>query len=129
MEEDQGLIRPQLRPLYFFFGGLAFILGAVGAFLPVLPTTPFLILSAYFFSKSSPKLHQWLLSLPSFGPLIQDWEDKKVIRPRAKFAAILLLSVAIGYVIFFTGKAMWLKLIMASIWICVSLFIYTRNSR
>lgn len=129
MEEDQGLISPHLRPFFLVLGIFSLILGVVGAFLPIMPTTPFLLLSAFFLSKSSPKLYRWLLELPTFGPMIKDWEKNKAIRPKAKFWAILLLSLAIGYTVLFTDRAIWIKGIMLTVWISVSTFIYTRNSR
>lgn len=129
MEEDQGLIRPTFRPLFMVLGIFALILGVVGAFLPILPTTPFLLLSGFFFSKSSPKLHRWLLGLPTFGPMIHDWEVNKAIRPKVKFYAISLLSLAVGYTVFFTERDLWIKLVMLTVWACVSIFIFTRNSR
>lgn len=129
MEENQALIRPALRPLFYALGWLAFLLGAIGAFLPVLPTTPFLILSAYLFGKSSPRLHRWLLSLPTFGPMIKDWEDNKVIRPKTKVWAISLLTALIWLSILFAEIHFLLKAMLALIWAMVGLFIYTRKSR
>jgi uncharacterized membrane protein YbaN (DUF454 family) len=75
--------------------GLAFL----GLFLPLLPTTPFLLLAAYCFSRGSARLHAWLLHQPTLGSIIRDWNEKRVIRPRVKAAAvvttILILSPAL----------------------------------
>lgn len=87
-----------LRSLFLVLG-LAFTgLGFVGAFLPVLPTVPFLILAAACFARSSPRLEAWLLSHPYFGPLLTDWFARGAIPLRAKRAA--LAGIALGFAIF-----------------------------
>ncbi len=85
--------------IWIFFGFTSLTLGFVGAFLPLLPTTPFLLLAAYCFSKSSAELHRWLLSLKGVGPLIKKWERDRRIPIRVKFWAIfmMLLGVAISW--------------------------------
>ena len=66
-------------------------------FLPLLPTTPFLLVSAGCFAKSSGKWHQWLLSNRIFGPMIKDWQEKKCISFRTKVFAISLVVLFGGY--------------------------------
>lgn len=80
--------------LGFFFVGLGFI----GAFLPVLPTTPFLILAAACFARSSTRFENWLLSHPRFGPLLRDWRSRGAIPRKAKFAA--LAGMIFGFTMF-----------------------------
>jgi len=65
-----------VKHVLFVLAWVNFGLGIVGAFLPIIPTTPFLILSAYLFSKSSPKFHAWILNLPIAGDGIRDWQKK-----------------------------------------------------
>lgn len=122
------MIDKSLRPLLFILGWLSVILGFIGALLPIMPTTPFLILAAYLFSKSSPRFHAWLLSLPKFGPVIQEWESKKVIRKDVKLTAIALLSVSMMGTLIFVNVNWKVKSILIVIWLSVSLFIYTRKS-
>jgi len=76
-------------------------LGVVGAFLPILPTTPFIILAAACFARSSPRLEAWLLSHRVFGPLLRDWRERGAIPRHAKLAA--LGGCAVGYVLFWIG--------------------------
>ena len=96
------MIRPMIRPLWIALGLLAAGLGIVGLVLPLLPTTPFMILAAACFAKSSPRLHDWLVGHRIFGPAIRDWRDHRAISRKAKrlaltaMAAALLLSVLLG---------------------------------
>jgi len=92
--------RPRLRALpWLLLGWTCVALGFAGVVLPILPTTPFLILAAFAFSKSSPRLRQWLVDHNIFGGPIRDWEDGGAIRPRYKVVActamalVLLISV------------------------------------
>lgn len=76
-------------------------LGGLGMVLPILPTTPFLLLASLAFAKSDPRWHAWLLSRPHFGPLIRDWERNRSVPRRAKVTAYVAVSVVIGYAFFF----------------------------
>ena len=105
------------------------VLGLIGAFLPVLPTTPFLIVAAYFFSKSSPRLHLWLTSLPYFGNAIIEWERHRIIRPKAKVMAISLIIIMFSYSLFFTELRIELKTFLALLGISVIVFIGSRKSK
>lgn len=90
------------RPFWFFLGLASLGSGAAGTVLPLVPATPFLLLAAYAFARSSPQLHAWLLGHRHFGPLIDDWHRYGGIRRRAKvtglavIAATLALSAALG---------------------------------
>lgn len=83
-------------------GVVSLALGGLGVVLPLLPTTPFVLLAAFAFAKSSDRLHRWLLDHPVFGPLIVDWQRHAAISRRAKLSAaisivaILALSLLLG---------------------------------
>ena len=91
-----------MRGLWLIAGGLFLGLGLLGVVLPVLPTTPFLLLAAACFARSSPRLHRWLLTHPVFGPPIRNWEENGAISRKAKqlavgsMAAVLVGSLAAG---------------------------------
>ena len=84
------------RALFFVSGLLALVLGTLGIVLPVLPTTPFILLAAACFARSSPRFYAWLLRNRIFGPLIINWRASRTIPRHAKIAAISLIVVTIG---------------------------------
>lgn len=88
---------------FYLGGGVACIaLGAAGLVLPVLPTTPFILLAAFCFAQASPRLHQWLLRSRTFGPMIREWQQHRAISWRTKLTAIALMSVTMtGSIVFF----------------------------
>lgn len=107
---------------------LVFIgLGSAGAVLPLVPTTPFLLLAAYCASRSSPQLHAWLYSHPRFGPLLRDWRDHGAIRPRAKVTALLLLAAS-WLVMWLTVPNNTARLGASAVMALVALFLATRPS-
>ena len=81
-----------MKPFWFTLGALAFMLGAVGVILPVLPTTPFVILAAFAFRKSSPRLRAWLMRSRLFGQMILDWETHGAIPLRVKWTACTMMG-------------------------------------
>lgn len=84
------------RALLVGAGSGCVALGVAGAFLPLLPTTPFLLLAAACFARSSPRLHARLLSDARFGPLLRDWQMHRAIPRRAKRLAIPLVLATFG---------------------------------
>ncbi len=85
-----------MRPLYLALSVLFFALAVLGAFLPLLPTTPFLLLTSGCLVRSSPALHARLMRSPAFGPMLTDWERHRGMRPRAKGLALGLLVLGVG---------------------------------
>lgn len=81
-------------PVYRALGALSVALGVIGAFLPLLPTTPFLILAAWFFARSHPEWEAKLLAHPKAGPAIRAWRDHRAIPRVAKVAATVMLGIS-----------------------------------
>ena len=96
-----GSVKKVVNYLWLIVGWASFILGFIGIFIPLLPTTPFLILAAFCFDRGSPRLHQWLLNLPFAGKILSDWKTKRVIPLYAKVIATTMILTAI--------VLMWLK--------------------
>lgn len=122
------MLKGAKKTLFLSLGFLSLFLGVLGIFLPVLPTTPFALLAAYFFSKSSKKLHDWLLRQKHLGPLIQNWEDHGVIRPRAKILATVTMVLLFSYTLIFVPVHWGIKTLITSIGVAVLVFIWTRPS-
>ena len=104
-----------LRPLYLILGLASTALGIAGAFLPLVPTTPLLILATWFFARSSPRLERWLVEHKRFGPLLRAWREEGAIPRRAKILACC--GIAVGVVFFWIGAkpGYWLWLAGAAV--------------
>ena len=121
-------MRDNWRYVSLLLGWLFLLLGIVGIPLPLLPTTPFLLLSAFFFSRSSPRLHRWLRAHRLFGSIICDWEEHKCISPKAKLSATLAIVMLFGAALVL-GKlhaALNITLVLSAVGVLV--FIWTRPS-
>ena len=116
------------RPLWIALGSTSLALGAIGAVLPLLPTTPFLLLAAYSFAQSSPRLHAWLMTHPQFGPMIEDWQLYGAIARRTKVVALLVMAVTLGGSAVF-GVPAWILAIQAAVMAGAATFIVTRPDR
>lgn len=114
-----------MRALWLICGLVSLALGIVGAFVPLLPTVPLILLAAFFFARSSERLHLWLLSHPKFGPAIIDWGERGAISKRGKWAATasILASLGVTLVIGVNGIILGVQAITLG---AVSLFIWTR---
>ena len=85
-----------MKYVYLFIGSLSLILGVIGIFLPILPTTPFLLLSAALFFRSSPRAYDWLLTHKYLGPYIRSFREDRMIPLRAKIISISLLWLVVA---------------------------------
>jgi len=111
--------------LYKSLGFIFLGLGMIGVFLPLLPTTPFLLVSAACFAKSSDKWHRWLLSNRIFGPIIKDWQERQCISFATKVIAISLVVLFGGGSILFLLTDLKLR-ILAALLIATGLFFVCR---
>lgn len=93
--QERGLKQNTVRLLYIIAGTLSLIIGIVGIVLPVLPTTPFLLLSAACYYRGSEKLHSWLIQSKLFGPTIRDFEEKGGMKQSTKIKALVMLWVTV----------------------------------
>lgn len=123
-----GVVKnPALRATLFFFGIVFVILGFIGLFLPLLPTTPFILLATWCFMKSSEKAHHWIYHKSVFGPSLQDWQKNRAIRKPVKILASAMICLSI-LLIFLKVENIWLKSSVVFGLILVMSFIVTRRS-
>lgn len=101
-----------MRPLYFAGGLISVGLGALGAFLPIVPTVPFLLLAVFCFARSNPEWERRILEHPTWGPQVQDWRERRAISRRAKVMAIGAMSAGAIFT-WFTLGVPWVYLSLA----------------
>ena len=101
-----------MKTICIILGTVSLALGIIGIFLPLLPTTPFLLLTAALYFRGSPRLYQWLLNHKHFGPYIRNFRENKAIPLRAKIISLLLMWGTMTYCIFFLIPLVWVKVVM-----------------
>jgi uncharacterized membrane protein YbaN (DUF454 family) len=119
-----GIIKFLQNHLLVVLGWLFVALGIIGAMLPVLPTTPFLIVALALFSKSSPRFHQMLLNNAWFGPTLKQWEDKKTMPRKTKYKASLLIIITFSISVAIFNDKIQLQLLLIGIAIVLLFFIW-----
>ena len=103
-------------------------LGAIGIFVPLLPTTPLVLVAAFCFANSSDRLHQWLLDHNVFGPLIENWRQYGAISRNAKVVSVLSM-IAILVLSWSLDVETWIIAVQAVVLGCSAAFILTRPTR
>ena len=101
-----------MKTLCIILGSISLALGILGIFLPLLPTTPFLLLTAALYFKGSPRLYNWLLNHRHFGPYIRNFRENKAIPLRAKIVSVSLIWITILNCVFFIAPYWWLKILL-----------------
>lgn len=114
-----------MRMFWLSLGIASVGLAGLGAVLPLLPTTPFLLVAAFAFARSSPRAEAWLVNHPHFGPLIANWRLYGSISPRVKLIASLFMAAALS-LSFALGFAAWIIALQAAVLGLVATFILTR---
>ena len=100
------------RVLFVAAGLMCMGLAYLGAILPGLPTTPWVLLAGYCFSRSSPRLHGWLKRSPVFGRLLRDWDEHRGIRRPVKVFAVCLVVTMVTLSITLGGLPVWVKCVI-----------------
>ncbi|MEZ4754750.1 MAG: YbaN family protein [Bdellovibrionota bacterium] len=112
------------RVLLFTIGSISFALGIIGIFLPVLPTTCFMILASFCFARSSERFHSFIHRQPGIGPVVREWEANGTIRRKAKVSATIGMMLMVSYPIFFLNLALWIKASILGVIAAVLVFIW-----
>lgn len=122
-------MRALTRPLLLGTGWLCVGLGIVGIILPVFPTTPFLLVALWAFSKSSPELAERIRNHRMAGPYIRDWEAEGVIPVKAKVLAVAMMAAMLGWLFYAKAAPVWALAAAAVVMGAVAIYIVTRPSR
>ncbi len=99
-----------MRVLLIVCGCMAMILGIMGIFLPLLPTTPFLLLAAACFFRSSPRLYQWLINHKQMGPYIRNFREHKAIPLKAKIISVSMVWITMLIAAFGVVPYLWIRI-------------------
>lgn len=118
----------RLCPLFFVLGLICVGLGFIGAVIPGLPTTVFLIMAVWCFSRSSEKFKTWLMDHPRFGPALQAWHATKSIPRTAKIAAVTSMLLSLSFTALVVAQTWVLPTVLASIMMPIAVWIVTRPS-
>lgn len=130
VEEKTGTHRPTgLRWAYFLLGWVFFGIGLVGAFLPILPTTPLMLLALWAFSQSSRRFHDWLYHHRVFGPPLQAWRRERVIPRGVKAVALGSMGASLLYVALRVRPPAWALGAMAAVVLAGVVFLLSVPSR
>lgn len=120
---------PRFRWLYQALGFLCVGLGVLGAFLPLLPTTPFLLVALWAFSRSSRRFHHWLYTHPRYGPRLQEWERHGTIPMKVKLTSLSAMTVSF-LIMAFVMRVKWHVLAAAgSLMLVGAVYVWSRPSR
>ena len=115
---------PLLRFLWVGLGCLFVGLGAIGAVVPGMPTTVFLVLAAACFIRSSQKLYDWLISNKTFGPYLKDYREGKGIPRRAKVLALSMIVIFVSFAVFYAIEVTQIKILVGFIGLIGFLFVF-----
>ncbi len=117
-----------IRWFYFGLSLLFLLLGIMGAFLPVLPTTPFILLSAWAAARGSPRLLLWLENHTAFGPMIRDWRRGGVVSRRAKWIATAFMGASALYMLYGV-RPLWVPLLAIACMVATLWWLWRRPER
>ncbi len=111
------------RTILIIIGWLAVVLGTIGVVLPLLPTTPFILLAAWCFARSSPRFHHWLLYRSWFGGYLRHWQRYKAMPPGAKPRAIIVILLTFGVSLWLVDMV-WVRLLLLTILCGLLIFLW-----
>jgi uncharacterized membrane protein YbaN (DUF454 family) len=122
---EKPVVPEQRNLFYLVIAYTSAGLGIIGAFLPLLPTTPFLLLAAWAAAKGSPELHRWLYEHPKFGAPLIAWEQKRAVSTRGKWLSCVFMSISWVIMLIQTSGPL-VPAITGVIFVCVSAYLITR---
>lgn len=121
-------LRPPFRQIVFWCGFVCVGLASLGIVLPLLPTTPLLLVAAACFARTDPRFHRWLLTNRVFGPIIRDWQQHRCIPLRAKIATVVMVGLVGGSSVVFFVPLLPVQILVAAILIGLLAWILSHPS-
>ena len=121
--------RREVRALFLLLGLGLVALGVAGIFLPVLPTTPFMLLAAACFARSSERFHRWLLDHPLLGATVREWQQHRSIRRRTRWIAIATMAATLAVSVVFFVPHVALQVVLALFGVALAIYLYRIPSR
>ena len=122
--EDLRVSRSKfVRGLFWTLGAFFLVLGVIGIIIPVLPTTPFLLVTAACWARASPRFYHWLMNHHIVGPYLRAWRHERRIPRHAKFAAFAMITISISFAIVYVVPLLVGKIVLGLIGISVMLYI------
>ncbi len=118
-----------VRLAFAALGTLFLLLGIIGIFMPILPTTPFLLLATACYARSSHRFYNWLMNHPALGPLIVEWRSYRSIPWKIKLVAVTAMTLTFGSSIVFFIENGWLQLALAFFGLTMVIWLYRIPSR
>ena len=127
MNQPSGTRRPSSfkKGIFVVAGTISLALGTVGVFLPILPTTPFLLLSAACYCRGSERMHRWLLNNKLFGSYIRNYKEGKGISQTGKIFTLFLLWITICYSALFLVNNCIVQIVLFAIAVAVTIHVLT----
>ncbi|MDH4190005.1 MAG: YbaN family protein [Betaproteobacteria bacterium] len=120
---------PAVRALYWAAGTLCVALGVIGLFVPILPTTPFMLLAAACYARASERFYLWLVNHRLFGPAVREWRRHRSIPWRTKLWAIGLMTATLSTSILLFVRPLWLQFALALMGVLLARWLYRIPSR
>ena len=109
------MVKISSKSLWIIGGTLSIVMGMIGLVLPILPTTPFLLLAAYCYGRGSDRFYNWLMNRTWVGGYIRSYREGLGLPLKHKLLTILLLWLTIGFTILFVGIYWWLKVVLVAV--------------
>jgi hypothetical protein len=118
----------RFRALFMALGFVCVGLGALGTFLPLLPTTPFMLVALWAFSRSSRRFHHWLYTHPRFGPRLREWNEHGIVPVKVKVSAISAMLVSLSIMVFVVRVKWQVAAASAALMLVGATYVLTRPS-
>lgn len=127
-KEGEGFRQCSARWALLAFGWVNVCLGLIGIVIPGMPTTIFMIVAFWAFTKSSPQFQNWLWNHPRFGPPLRAWHQHRVIPLRAKISAVVMMAISFFIVTVFIAEDWVLPALLALVLVPVCAYLLSRSS-